>query len=397
MGAVQKLRWRSYLLWLSFRMTRIRRKDKIRFLFVLQELSQWKTERLYQAMLAHPRFEPILGITPCIEHEGAEQRVAAYCEEKHYQFVALDPNKTIKEQIDVDLLCHQKPYAANIHPAHQIDSNRSLPTVYISYFIATIAEPWVVNQRACLLAWRQFVDNESCRQAWRTISKLNGINYVVTGSPMMDELLTPKRSMRDVWPVFDHRKRIIWAPHHTIGDYHWDGILYSTFLDICWFMLELKEKYRDKVYFVFKPHPRLFQNLVKCWGEEKARDYYSQWDEPGFSHKEENGKYVELLHYSDAMIHDCASYTVEYMYTGNPVMYVVRGDDHLDNMIPYAREAFELHYKARTNDEIERFVMDVIEGKDPLFDKRQLFKQEKLLPPNGKTACENIIDSILGK
>ena len=396
MGFVKSLRWRSYLLWLSLKMKRIRRKDKIRFLFVLQELSQWKTEKLYQSMLMHPRFEPILGVTPCIEHFGAEQKVIDYCKEKHYPFVVLDPNQTINEQVEIDLVCHQKPYEGNIHSAHSIISNKNIPTVYIPYFIGTIVEPWVVNQRTCLLAWKQFVDNESCRDAWKSVQKLRGVNYAVTGSPMMDELLTPKSSLRDVWPIQDNRKRIIWAPHHTIGDFHKDGISYSTFLDVCWFMLELKKKYCEKVYFAFKPHPRLFQNLVSCWGEKKTLEYYSNWKDPGFSFIEENDKYVELLHYSDAMIHDCASFTMEYMYTGNPVMYLVRHENHVNNMIPLAREAFDLHYKGRTVDDIERFVVDVINGNDPLKEKRLLFKQQKLFTPNGKTACENIINTILG-
>ena len=396
MNVVKRLRWRLFLLCLSCRMIIIRKKDKIRFLFVLQELSQWKTEQLYIAMREHERFEPIIGVTQCREHPGAEQRVIAYCEEKQYSFIILDPEKTIKEQVNVDMLCHQKPYLDNIHAAHQIDSNKSIPTIYISYFLSTIVEPWVVNQRTCILAWHQFIENTSCQEAWKKINKLKGCNYVVTGSPMMDELLASTSTMKDVWPVSDGRKRIIWAPHHTIGDNHMVGMAYSTFLDICWFMLELKKKYRNQVYFVFKPHPRLYQNLVDYWGEEKTISYYSQWEELGYSHKEENEKYVELFHFSNAMIHDCGSYTVEYLYTTNPVMYMIRDENHANNMIPYAKEAFDLHYKGRVADDVERFVLDVISGNDPLKKQREAFKERCLLPPNGKTACRNIIESILG-
>ena len=81
----------------------------------------------------------------------------------------------------------------------------------------------------------------------------------------------------------------------------------------------------------------------------------------------------------------------------NPVMYLVRDDAHANNMIPYAKEAFDLHYKGKCIEDVEHFVVDVIEGYDPLKEKRSSFKQENLLPPNGKTACENIICSILGE
>ena len=56
---IQLLKWRAYHFWLWLKMISIRKKDRIRFLFILQELSQWKTESLYKAMLDHPRFEPI--------------------------------------------------------------------------------------------------------------------------------------------------------------------------------------------------------------------------------------------------------------------------------------------------------------------------------------------------
>ena len=40
----------------------LRRKDVIKVLFILPNLPKWKTESLYEAMLAHPRFEPIIGV-----------------------------------------------------------------------------------------------------------------------------------------------------------------------------------------------------------------------------------------------------------------------------------------------------------------------------------------------
>ena len=65
-------------------------------------------------------------------------------------------------------------------------------------------------------------------------------------------------------------------------------------------------------------------------------------------------------------------------------------------MIPYAKEAYDLHYKGKCADDIEQFIQNVIEGIDPLKEKRAALKRQHLLPPNGRTACENIIHSILG-
>ena len=393
---VKRIKWRIFHLWITSRVHRIRKKQKIRFGFLIQELTQWKSEFLYKAMLAHPRFEPILCISPSLGYPGAERSLIDYCQTRGYNYCLLDPDNTIIEQICIDFVVPEKPYQKEMHPLHQIERNKQLPFIVIPYYLSTITENWVVNQRINLLCWRQFVDNESCRKDWARIHRLKGLTYAVTGLPVMDELLTPKEFLPDVWPVTDNRKRIIYAPHHTIAEKHWEGIGYSTFLDYCDAMLDIRDKFKDKVYFVFKPHPSLKKRLLEIWGEEKTDAYYRKWDVPGVSHVEQ-GKYLSLFKYSDAMIHDCGSFTVEYMYMDNPVMYLVRDDAHANNMIPYAKEAFDLHYKGKCIEDVEHFVVDVIEGYDPLKEKRSSFKQENLLPPNGKTACENIICSILGE
>lgn len=376
-------------------MYRIRKKARIRFLFILQELTQWKTETLYLAMLEHPRFEPVIGITKSLLYPGAEDAVMAYCKEKGYSFVWLDPHKTISDQVEVDIVAHQKPYKNEIHPAHYFDSNRRIPVVAIPYYLSTITEDWIINCRISLMAWRQYIDNESTKDAWAKASRMHGLNYEVTGLPVMDELLVPKDSLQDDWPVHDDRKRVIYAPHHTIADKHWEGIGYSTFLDYCYDMLSLRDQFSDRIYFVFKPHPALRFRLMEIWGEEKTDAYYHCWEEPGVSHVEQ-GKYLSLFKHSDALIHDCGSFTVEYMFTCNPVMYLVRDDTHTQNMTPYAREAFDLHYKGTSISAIEQFLEDLVTGNDPLKKRRIDFMHQQLLPPQNRSACDNIIHSILG-
>ena len=393
---IKTLKRRLYHDYLELRVFFIRRKKTIRFGFLIQELSQWKTELLYRAMLQHPRFEPILCVSQNKWYPDAEKVLMDYCRSQGYKYVFLDPNKTFRNQIKIDMVTPQKPYLSEIPTALQPDNNRGLPYVVIPYFLSTITAPWSVNQRLSILCWRQFVDNESCKCAWSKIHALGGLTYRVTGLPVMDELLTPKENLPDVWLVRDRRKRIIYAPHHTIADMHKEGIGYSTFLDYCDFMLEMRDKYQDRVFFVFKPHPSLRYRLLEYWGEEKTDLYFAQWEKEGCSHVE-TGKYLALFKYSDAMIHDCASFTIEYLYMEKPVMYLLRDEHHEDNMIPYAKEAFDLHYKGRTQKDIENFILDVINDVDLFKEKRTQFKDKNLLPPNGRTACENIMDSILEK
>ena len=49
------------------------------------------------------------------------------------------------------------------------------------------------------------------------------------------------------------------------------------------------------------------------------------------------------------------------------------------------------------NDFIEKFVQNVIDDIDPRKEEREQFFKDYLLPPHGRSACENIIAAILGE
>ena len=59
-----------------------------------------------------------------------------------------------------------------------------------------------------------------------------------------------------------------------------------------------------------------------------------------------------------------------------------------------SKNARNLHYPAHNNDDIELFLLNVINGKDDLKDKRQAY-YNRVLKPIGRSACENIIHEIL--
>lgn len=375
----------------------IRRKKKIRVLFVLQYLSEWKTEALYIAMLHHPRFEPILGITPCIEIEGEEKRVMDYCEKKEYHYERIDPEKTLEEQVHPDIVVHQKPYTWYIYPQHQVFPNKKSLFIYVPYALHSICTEWLTNSTLTYNSWKFFWENESCCADFKQIDAFSGHNYSVTGLPIMDTLSLPPNKYPDPFTTKDGRKRIIYAPHHTIhANKVLDGIDFSTFLENGEFMLEMAEKYKNQVYFVFKPHPILYKTLYDFWGQEKTDAYYAKWANPGYSHVE-NGEYIGLFKHSDAMIHDCGSFTLEYMFTGNPVMYLVKDTRRTDNMTHFGKRAYELHYKGNNHEDIEQFIQNVLDGYDPLKEARQQYVASELTPPHGKTACQNIINAILGQ
>ncbi len=386
----------AYSIYVRCRVAKIRKKKKIRFLFVLQDLSQWKSENLYLFMLQHERFDPVLGITNNLEIPGAEKAVVTYCKEKHYEYIMLDAQKTLKEQVHPDVVTFQKPYASMIPPAFLLRKNPTIPFVCIPYGMSSIVESWQINKPMHLFCWMRFFENQSSADEHAPFHLLHGRNYVVTGLPFMDDLTRPRDTFPSPWPSDCRKKHIIYAPHHSLPGMSKEGIGYATFLDNGQFMAEMRDKYKDEVYFVFKPHPLLRQKLTACWGKERVDAYYADWQNKENSHLEQ-GAYLGLFKHSDALIHDCGSFTVEYFYTGNPAMYLLRDEHHADNMSSYAKEAFNMHEKAYTHEDIERFIQQVIHGEDPKKEARDSYVSQQLMPPHGKKACENIVNAILGE
>jgi hypothetical protein len=82
-----------------------------------------------------------------------------------------------------------------------------------------------------------------------------------------------------------------------------------------------------------------------------------------------------------------------------PAMYMINGSENRvrAEFNEFGKQCFDCYEHGLTYEQIEGFINEVIEGKDKLKDKRHKFHDKYLKPPYGRTACENIIRSILGE
>ena len=161
-------------------------------------------------------------------------------------------------------------------------------------------------------------------------------------------------------------------------------------------MLKLANKYKDKIEIAFKPHPLLKPALysISEWGKERTDAYYQLWAIGENTTLHEN-EYVNLFRSSDAIINDSASFTIEYLYTKNPALYL-NNYDRTPICNEVGKAAFDVHYHATTPDAIEEFILKVvINGEDTLKEQRECFYNTYLLPPNKSSVAENIVNEII--
>lgn len=378
---------------------RIQKKTRLSVGFVAWNVPMWKYHSLYKAMEASDRFDPfvILSLSPGKDETTnrleLEDMKKTFSERGYKIYGRVQPSdlnfekKLLKK---VDIVFFVQPGLPRCMEKHL----RKLVLCYSDYgFCITRVMGWTQNtflENICLL---HFVSSVKLVSEIKKIRENGGINVFYGGYLYGDEMLGWKKSENpNPWKEqLREKKKVIWAPHFSIDSKH--VLPLSSFLKICDSMLELAEEFKDTVQFAFKPHPYLYSKLCEesFWGKEKADAYYERWKNMD-NGQLETGKYESLFFHSDAIVHDCGSFIVEYLYTKNPCMYLCEDESYFNEI---AKDALACYYRGTAKEEIRAFIQDVvIGGSDTLKEKRVAFYQEYLLPPNGKSAAENIIDSL---
>lgn len=199
----------------------------------------------------------------------------------------------------------------------------------------------------------------------------------------------------DPWNSFliKDSKRIIWAPHHSID---WVDRRYSNFLEMHEYMINAAKKYKDKINFVFKPHPMLRQALYRSsWGVEKTDAYYALWNSMDNT-KVEEGAYEELFFYSDALIHDSGSFIAEYSYLNKSHGFVLSSEAIVDSFNQFGQLCLKNAINIRSIEDIGNFLTELARDTDVnMQNVSQDFVRD--LRNSSRHACELITKDLLAR
>lgn len=378
-------------------------KERLDVAFILAVPGMWKLDYVFKAMLESGNYHPYVVIIPYTVYKSYSdeetirtlKRTEAFVKSRGYEYIIpydeasgkwVDIKKTLNPDI-VFFTCPYKDMAPIYHAHHFVDRL----TCYVTYAFTTMKlYKNNYDKLALNTCGAYFVETTMHKSFSERYSHARGQNTYVTGYAGCEVYMRDDYRPSEVWRKQDvAKKRIIWAPHHTI-----EGTFsVSTFLDVCDIMLDVAEKYADRVQFAFKPHQFLKFKLIEMWGTERTEEYYRRWKEMPNCQLEE-GEYVDLFIGSDAMIHDSGGFTTEYLYQRKPVMYLLKNNPQ-EVFNDFGIMSFEQHYHGRTREEIEHFIEDVVlAGNDPKKAGREQFFEQYLGPYNGALPSENIIKVI---
>ena len=235
-------------------------------------------------------------------------------------------------------------------------------------------------------------------------------HYIYTGHPWSEKLL----SGNEINSTKKNKKKtILICFHWTISSYG-TGRNHTTLLTLGNDILEICMKYRSKVNFIFRPHQILFdlycgvvnKVLFRLDKEEKYEKYKKATiDAREILFKISNNfpltydtNYIQLFRNSDAMIHDCGSYRCEYLYMNKPVAYL-SSKENLDSTewSEMGSSAMKCHELLYNKEQIENFILDVINGKDNKKELRDEHFLKYISVQKDPTPSERIIKSLIGQ
>lgn len=379
----------------------LRKKGKVNILFIVSVLSMWKGQKLYELLSRDPGFDARIIITPFARYNQQEAMAHIRAIKNFFSKVNIsvpattDPGFNLDDWLDdfqPDVIFPPQQYEGLHNNRLNIECNRDKLMCFIPYGVPTMKDQFVYNLPTQNLGWRIYHATALHLKTAKRLMANRAVNVRIVGDPDSDNLYL--HTLADPWKKMNdgkNRKRIIWAPHFSIGD---SGYLKrATFLWLCDKMLDLARKYSDQVQFVFKPHPHLHSVLsdLEGWGPHKADEYYNFWASLPNTQIEQ-GSYQAVFAYSDGMIHDCGSFTGQYMYVKKPVMFMTKDLDYIRmDADDFGTECINRHYIGHRPEDAEDFIKNVILNEnDPMKESREELFNEYLRIPSGRSVAENI-------
>ena len=199
------------------------------------------------------------------------------------------------------------------------------------------------------------------------------------------------------------RKKIIIATH-SASKIRPHGIEFACFPIFAEVLLRLPEKYPD-VDFVFRPHVLQWKYLLEdgSWTQEQVDAYIEKIKSyPNAIYQHPSIDFYEDFVNSDGLIHDCGSFTAEYLFTENPACYLCdKSKDYHSIFTKIGYQCFEKHYHAFDEKDLDDFVQMVIRGENEQKRQDRISFVNNVLKINyghvGEKIAQYLKDEIVSK
>lgn len=356
-------------------------------------------DRLFSKAITDDRFIAKIVIVPLKDEkvrvsrykETREYFVQKYGEENVVDGFDIINDEYIDNAKDFDIIYFSNPYDCLVDRMFQVvrlaqDDMNNLP-IYISYgydigYYTTIKRLMGLELN---YAWRCFVDCEYSMNDYKRYQYLGGTNAILSGYAKMDSLIPVRRKNNS-------RKKILICSHHSVEG---DDLKLSCFLKYKQLIAKLPDLF-PMCDFVFRPHPLLFERMIslRYWKEEDRADYLNELSKKKIEYSSE-GDYFHIFNECDAIINDCGSFTVEWLFTGKPGCFMWNENlskNDLTDLMNYCLNQYTIAY---SEEDILTFIKNVIDEKCDYYKVSNRDDLLKKVAPNWPNASEDIFNNLV--
>jgi len=371
---------------------------KIKVLFLVNEISKWKTQSLYDLMKNSPYFEPVIALTVADWQKYITNDEKQEILQNNYEYFKslgmncvyaydFNKNKPVSlDKFDPQIVFYQQPWV--------IESCQNIPRVskyalccYVPYYVPNYGILSMDCKFFHTLLFRYYVLNDKWAEIYKDYLPDCAGEIIAAGHTTLDYFYLNKTKPSD------GKNYVIYAPHWSICDEkNPNEENYATFDKNGKAILEYAKAHPD-INWVFKPHPTLKSKLylIGKMTPDEIESYYSEWEKIAVTCYDAN--YPELFRQSKALITDCGSFLVEYFATGKPLIHLISEANTTEPLEP-SKEIFDTFYKVHDLNELNAALDKVvIHDIDDKKEGRETVLKNAHLPDN--YAAQNVLNDLL--
>ncbi len=380
------------------RLIRNLKKEPIRVIFFCHEPSLWSMfDSVYRAMESSEAFAPIVFCSPYQHNSLAPGQ---FKDAGMYEFgksknlnvecvydAASDTWKK-PQDFEADYIFFQTPYS--VYPREWDASNvhHYFSICYIPY--ATSLFKGEVDETLHPQSFFQYVDIAfkeaeitagNLKRRFEKESWFNLLKIVATGHPKLEKLTGgPTKTTSK-----SKHMHALWTPRWNTKDACCSFFEYINYFDTL-------EKRCDDIHLTLRPHPLCFQNFISTGEltEEDINSLKANYERSPLKHLDESPNYKLSFDRADVLITDVSSMMLEFFVTGKPIVYT-----HKKNVFnELGGQLAEGFYWVKNETELEKTLLMLKQGSDPLKEKREEILRE-ILPQSELGASHAITQFML--
>lgn len=370
---------------------------KIRVLFLVNEISKWKTQSLYNLLSESENYEPIIALTIADIQMKLSKEEKTKCLKDNYEFFKkrgmscvyawdIKTNRAINlKSFKPQVVFFQQPWNLSPKQTPYAVSKFAL-TCYVPYFVPNYGILEMDYSSFHKFLFRNYVLNEDWKNIYKEYAgESYQENIYSVGHTMLDNIYLNKDKKVG-------HNYVIYAPHWSIPNRkNKNDENYGTFLWNHKIILEYAQKHPE-FNWVFKPHPTLKRALkrIGLFSDEEIENYYKEWEKIAISCYSPN--YMDIFLDSKALITDCGSFLIEYFCTGKPIIHLISNKCRVLPPVP-TQKIFKTFYKVENAEELYN-ALDTLLQKNNDYKQEDRLKVLKELNLNDCYAAKNIIDNL---